>query len=185
MGHDFVDRSEMCAGCPLIESRYVAPSGLADTRYFVVGGAPGETEEKLGTAFRGKAGQMVRDMMNAMGLAPVFTNVLKRRPVGKKPTRHECFRCGMHLIEEMKRHRVHTVLALGQTPFEFLNGDGSLSVKDVHGLPIRMERFGIAFIVVPTFDPGYVLRNGGLDSRTGDQWLYDLEDYKQVVERES
>lgn len=185
MGYDFVDRSEMCAGCPLADSRYVPASGKADTRYFVVGGQPGPTEEKMGTAFRGKAGQMVRDVLSSMKLDPVFTNVLKRRPVGKKPSRSECFRCGMHLIEEMKRHKVHTVLALGQTPFQFLNGDSSLSVRDVHGLPIQMNRFGITFIVVPTFDAGYVLRNGGLDSRVGDEWLFDLEDYKQTVERES
>jgi len=131
----------------------------------------------------GPAGELLTEIMGALALDPVYTNVLKRRPLGKRPNKTECFRCGLHLIEEMKKHKVVVVLALGQTAFDFLQGDGTLSVTNVHGLPIPMNRFGMEFIVVPTLDPGYVLRKGGINSYTGDEWLSDLEDYKQVVER--
>ena len=126
---------------------------------------------------------MVKEIMAALALDPVYTNVLKRRPSGKKPTKSECFRCGLHLIEEMKRHEVIVVLTLGQMAFEFINGTGNLTVSNVHGLPMKVNRFGMDLILVSAPDPGYVLRKGGLDSRTGDSWISDLEDYRDMVNR--
>lgn len=180
---DFEDRTEACAGCPLVDSRYVPAYGKGDTRYFVVGAAPGPEEEKAGKAFVGPAGKLVRELLSAMGLEPVFTNVLKRRPKAKKPSRSECFRCGLHLIEEMKAHRAAVILTLGQVPFEFLNGQANLRVDDIHGLPMQMNRFGCDFIVVPTFSAGYILRSGGIHSPVGDQWVSDLEDFRDTVEK--
>ena len=128
-------------------------------------------------SFVGPAGTMVREIMDCLSLSPLYTNVLKRRPVGKNPSRSECFRCGLHLIEEMKRHNVVVILALGQTAFNFLNGQSNLSVNDIHGLPIPMNRFGMDLVVVGTHDPGNILRRGGLLNRIGEEWIQDLEEF--------
>ena len=179
----FEDKSEVCAGCPCKGSPYVPASGQADTRYFCVGGSPGQEEVSERRAFVGPAGKMVREIMDSLSLSPLYTNVLKRRPIGKKPSRTECFRCGLHLIEEMKRHNVVVILALGQTAFNFLNGQSNLSVNDVHGLPIPMNRFGMDLVVVGTHDPGNILRRGGLSGKVGNEWVSDLEDFRDVVKR--
>ncbi len=180
---DFVDRSEECAGCPLLNSRYVAGHGLRDCRTFVIGAAPGAEEEKVGRAFSGTTGRMVKNILEDMGIKAFYSNVLPRRPQGKRPTKAECFRCGLHLISEMKANKVSLALALGSTPFDFLQGDGRLSVGGVHGLTIPMSRFGMDFSVIPTYDPGYVTRQGGLESKVGHQWLADLEDFAKEASR--
>jgi len=183
MAYDFEDRSQICAGCPCAGSPYIPASGPADIRYFCVGCSPGQEEDVQRRPFVGPAGKVVREIMDSLSLSPVYSNVLKRRPKGKKPSRSECFRCGLHLIEEMKRHNASVILALGQTAFDFINGQSNLSVNDVHGLPIPMNRFGMEILVVPTHDPGNILRRGGISSKVGNEWVSDLEDFKDVVIR--
>lgn len=178
---EFVDRSEECAGCPLLDSRYVAGHGLRDCPVFVVGAAPGAEEEKTGRAFSGPTGRIVKTILEDMGVKAFYSNVLPRRPKGKKPSKSECFRCSLHLIQEMKFNQVEYVLALGSVPFGFLQGDGRLRVGGVHGLTLPMSRFGLEFKVTPTYDPGYVTRQGGLESKVGHDWLADLEDFAREV----
>lgn len=61
----FEDKSEVCAGCPCKGSPYVPASGQADTRYFCVGGSPGQEEVSERRAFVGPAGKMVREIMDS------------------------------------------------------------------------------------------------------------------------
>ena len=188
MNHDFVDRSQTCEGCPLAgTSRFVSGHGHYDCPVFVVGTAPGPTEVKTGKAFSGPAGALVKQVIDSLGLNAYFTNVLKRKPDGK-PTKEACWRCGHHLIEEMKRNEALVVLALGSVPWRFFQGTNfpgfrakSPGVETVHGLTFDLERFGLNIKVVPTFDPSYVQRQGGLNSKIGHQWLSDLEDFVRVV----
>lgn len=171
---------DKCAGCPLAGNKFIPADGHSACACFVVGSAPGPGDEENGRAFTGKAGQVVRDIFEGFGLNPFYTNVLKRR-VDRRPTREECWRCGLHLIEEMKRAKTEVVLAMGHVPFKFLYGINDLALPQVHGLPMELERFGMEVTVIPTFDVGYVLRNGGVHSKVGDEWLSDIEEFVRVA----
>lgn len=177
--HHDLDFSK-CAGCPVQGAKFVPADGAPGCTCFVVGTAPGATDEQLGRAFSGVAGQTLRNVFDGLGIQPFYTNVLKRRPEGKV-TRQECWRCGLHLIEEMKRAKVTHVLSLGAVPFKFLYGMQDMSLPEVHGLPMQLDRFGMEFTLVPTFDPGHVLRRGGVLSKVGEEWLADIEEYVRVM----
>jgi uracil-DNA glycosylase family 4 len=181
--------TEYCNGCPLVGQSYVPGEGYSNCPCLVVGGAPGPVEEKKLTPFLGPAGTLVREVLKGFGIEErvYLTNVLKRRPVAadnsnRKPTRQECFKCGSHLVTEVVRHQPKVVLALGQIPLEFFLGR-KLRVSQVHGLPIPVTRFQNDMILIPLYDPAFVLRNGGLTSEAGAQFLADVEEAIQAMAR--
>ena len=185
--------SYRCKDCPLRDSPYVPGAGAVkpDGCVFVVGTAPGEIEEKTQKCFAGDAGELVRTVVGDLGLEErvYFTNVIKRRPVSydgenRKPSKRECWKCGSHLMEELAKFRPRAILALGQMPLEFFLGR-SQNVQKIHGLPIHLIKFQLVMKLVPTYDPSFVMRRGGLSSRIGNEWVGDLADFADIVKNEA
>lgn len=178
------EEADTCEDCPLANAPYVIGLGHSDCPFMVVGTAPGAVEEVSGIAFSGKLGTLVRSLLEDMqldGESLYFTNVLKRRPEeNRMPTKRECWKCGSHLMHEIVRNRPRAVLALGAVAMDFLVGH-KLSLPHHHGLPLPVRRYALDFKVVPTFDPGYVQRSGGLHGEIAHEWLLDLEEFARIV----
>jgi len=74
-----------CTKCPLYETRTKAVfgAGNADADLMFVGEAPGAEEDRQGLPFVGRAGQLLNQLLEEIGLSreDVFIcNVLKSRP---------------------------------------------------------------------------------------------------------
>ena len=74
-----------CTRCPLFETRTKAVfgAGNADADLMFVGEAPGAEEDRQGLPFVGRAGQLLNQLLEEIGLSreEVFIcNVLKSRP---------------------------------------------------------------------------------------------------------
>jgi uracil-DNA glycosylase family 4 len=180
--------TDYCNECPLATRQYVPGEGYSDCPCLVVGTAPGAKEEETLRPFSGPGGELVRTVLSGGGVGGrcFLTNVLKRRPVGpngsnRKPSKSECWKCGSHLMTEIARHRPQIVITVGQLPLTFFMG--SLEISQVHGLPLRLTKWNQEMIVVPLYDPSYVLRRGGLTGPLGDQWLSDAEDAVNEIRR--
>jgi uracil-DNA glycosylase len=180
-----------CDNCPLANnSAYVGSSGRMEAKIFIVGAAPGEQDAEQRTPFAGPAGSMLKDVLGDLGVETSvvrYTNVVRRLAVDKngktrKPTKAECNRCGQHLASEMRTRDVDLFLALGQVALEFLVSH-TVKISDVHGLPLKDNRHDLKtdYVVVPVYDPGYILRSGGLLSETGSVWLYELQEFARMV----
>lgn len=168
----------LCQDCPLQDTPYVHGEGSRLCKFMVVGTAPGLEEEKYRKPFVGSSGQLVRDLFDDIGITPFFTNVIKRRPLAydgthRKPSKRECWRCGSHLIDEIVDIRPNVILTLGQMPLQFLFGNTG-TVSEIRGLPLKAVRCQVEFKVIPTYDPSFVQRRGGLLSKTGDEWITDI-----------
>jgi uracil-DNA glycosylase family 4 len=184
--HSLFDDLQYCNHCPLLGANFVPGEGSPACGVFVVGEAPGAKEEEERRPFIGKPGQLLRDILEAMGWVEgvYFTNVLPRRPMdacgqNRKPTAKECKTCGCHLDVDIAKGRPNYVITLGATPLEFFTGHKS--IQEMHGLvderhPKR-NKYGHEFVVMPTFQPSYVLRNGGIHGSVGHEWLTDLEEF--------
>ena len=122
---------DKCAGCPLAGQQFIPADGTPGISCFVVGTAPGASDVVAGRTFSGVAGQTLRNILAGLGVRPFYTNVLKRQPPAKV-TREQCWRCGLHLVEEMKRNKVTVVMAAGSVPFKFLYGMNDRVLSDVH-----------------------------------------------------
>jgi uracil-DNA glycosylase family 4 len=181
-----------CSNCPLFDSPFIEGTGPIEKEgcLFVIGTAPGETEERLRRPFAGEAGGMLREILRDMGVERevYFTNVLKRRPLSydgtdRKPSKRECWKCGSHLMAELALAKPRVVLTLGQMPLQFFFGKKH-DIEKIHGLPFHLVKFQLVMKVVPTFDPSFVRRRGGLMSHVGNRWVSDIEDAVNMAQEE-
>lgn len=127
-----------------------------------VGEAPGETEDREGRPFVGKAGQKLDDMIAAMGLSRsqvYVANVLKSRPPDNRtPLRHEVEQCGPYLAEQIRIIKPTVIVALGGPAAKLLLGteEGITRLRGVWG---TYRAGDLEVPVMPTFHPAYLLRN--------------------------
>lgn len=180
---------DSCNDCPLGDRTRVLGTGADPCRLMVVGTAPGAEEEFVGMPFEGKTSQVIKEVMFGLGISDqtYYTNVLQRRPVSpsgdnRRPTSQETAVCGRHLDNDIRRLKPDLILAVGSTPLNYLMGQKIPSIKLVHGLVLRVERFGMLLSVMPVFDPAYVVRAGGLLSNEGQTWVTDLLSVKTNLE---
>ncbi|HXZ31473.1 MAG TPA: uracil-DNA glycosylase [Terriglobales bacterium] len=82
-----------------------------------IGEAPGADEDEQGEPFVGRAGQLLNNMIKAMGLrrADVYiANIIKCRPPGNRtPEREECETCSPFLMRQIEVIKPRVIVALG------------------------------------------------------------------------
>ncbi|MGA9509703.1 MAG: uracil-DNA glycosylase [Candidatus Sulfotelmatobacter sp.] len=84
-----------------------------------VGEGPGADEDAQGEPFVGRAGQLLNNMIKAMGLRRedvYIANIVKCRPPGnRQPERDECETCSPFLMRQISTVKPKAVVALGAT----------------------------------------------------------------------
>lgn len=152
---------ETCQRCGLCQTRIhtVFGRGQPGAKWLLVGEAPGANEDQQGLAFVGRAGQLLDNMLGAIGLDgntdAFITNVLKCRPPGNRnPTGDEIVACQHYLHAQIAHLQPTLILALGRFAAQTLL-QTEQSISRLRGQ--RHHYQGIPLIV--TFHPAYLLRN--------------------------
>src|SRR6185437_3781539 len=82
-----------------------------------IGEAPGADEDMKGEPFVGRAGQLLTNMIKAMGLSReevYIANIIKCRPPGnRQPERDECETCSPFLMRQIAVVKPKAIVALG------------------------------------------------------------------------
>jgi uracil-DNA glycosylase family 4 len=82
-----------------------------------IGEAPGADEDEQGEPFVGRSGQLLTNMIKAMGLRRedvYIANIIKCRPPGNRtPERDECDTCSPFLMRQIESIRPKALVALG------------------------------------------------------------------------
>ncbi|HEX3351649.1 MAG: uracil-DNA glycosylase [Terriglobales bacterium] len=82
-----------------------------------IGEAPGADEDAQGEPFVGRAGQLLNNMIKAMGLQRedvYIANIIKCRPPGNRtPERDECETCSPFLMRQIAAIKPKAIVALG------------------------------------------------------------------------
>lgn len=109
-----------CTRCPLHkQGRKQIVFGVGNPRaeLMFVGEGPGADEDAQGEPFVGRAGQLLNNMIKAMGLRReevYIANVVKCRPPGNRtPEREECETCSPFLMRQIAVIKPKVVVALG------------------------------------------------------------------------
>ncbi len=167
-----------CTRCPLaFQGRHTIVFGDGDpeARLLFVGEGPGADEDAQGVPFVGKAGQLLNNMITAMGLqrSDVYiANIVKCRPPGNRvPEPEEANTCTPFLLEQIGVVRPAVIVALGSTAATYLLGAKS----PLSALRGRVHPAHGAKLIV-TYHPAFLLRD---PSRKKEAWT-DL----QLVMRE-
>jgi len=152
-----------CTKCPLHETRNKAVFGAgdADAEVMFVGEAPGAEEDRQGLPFVGRAGQLLNQLLEGIGLSrdDVFiANVLKSRPPGNRdPQPAEIEACKPYLFEQVRLLEPKVVCTLGNFATKLLSGNPT-GITRVHGTPQVHELGGRAVFLLPLFHPAAALR---------------------------
>ena len=135
----------------------------------IVGEAPGENEDRTGEPFVGQAGQLLDNMLKAMGLSRrdnvYIVNLIKCRPPGNRnPELAEIAQCEPYLRRQIELLQPKMILTLGRYAATSLL---QKSLPDVHKMPLgklrgqvyHYDRAGVPVPVIATYHPAYLLRN--------------------------
>jgi uracil-DNA glycosylase family 4 len=154
---------QACEKCPLHETRgkAVFGAGDADADLMFVGEAPGAEEDRQGLPFVGRAGQLLNQMLEEIGLSrdDVFiANVLKSRPPGNRdPQPLEIETCRPYLFEQIALIEPKVVCTLGNFATKLLSGNPA-GITKVRGAPQVHELGGRTVFLLPLFHPAAALR---------------------------
>jgi len=153
-----------CEACGLCRSRQNTVFGVGDVQadWMIVGEAPGENEDLQGEPFVGLAGQLLDNMLRAVGRSrsgqgaqgAYIANVLKcRPPANRNPQPAEVAQCEPYLARQVALVQPKIILAMGRFAVQSL-----LKTEEPIGrLRGRVHHYeGVPVIV--TYHPAYLLR---------------------------
>jgi DNA polymerase len=173
-------RVAKCKACGLHATRTQTVFGVGDrsASWLIIGEAPGEQEDLRGEPFVGRAGQLLNEMLRAIGLARetvYIANILKCRPPrNRDPDRTEAESCEPFLHRQIALLKPVIVVAAGRiaaqnllkttTPIGKLRG----SVHRYQGIPL-----------VVTYHPAYLLRSPGEKRRAWDDLQLAVRTFRE------
>jgi uracil-DNA glycosylase len=170
-----------CTRCKLHkQGRKQVVFGVGNPRaeLMFVGEGPGADEDAQGEPFVGRAGQLLNNMIKAMGLQRedvYIANVVKCRPPGNRtPEPDECDTCSPFLMRQIAAIKPKVVVALGATAAKNLLAMNS-SLGELRGHFYDFKPAGVrsndaawpgARLAV-TYHPAYLLRD---PRQKGEAW---------------
>jgi len=160
---DLYREVETCTRCPLhrTRSKAVFGAGDADAELMFVGEAPGAEEDRLGLPFVGRAGQLLNELLEGIGMTredAFIANVLKSRPPGNRdPQPEEIEACRPYLFEQVRLIEPKIVCTLGNFSTKLLTGNPT-GITRVRGTPQVHSLGGRAVFLLPLFHPAAALR---------------------------
>ncbi len=149
-----------CTACALHRTRTQTVFGVGNraASWMVIGEAPGEQEDLKGEPFVGRAGQLLNEMLRAVGLAResvYIANILKcRPPQNRDPQPNEAAACEAFLLRQLALIQPRIILALGRVAAQNLLKTDT-PIGKLRG---SVHRYGGVPLVV-TYHPAYLLRS--------------------------
>lgn len=160
---DLVKRSN-CTKCALHRGRrnIVIDRGDPSSRIMCIGEAPGENEDSKGSAFVGRAGKLLDDIMQSIDLDTeqdvLIANIVKCRPPGNRaPLREEVSACMPYLQKQIKLVQPYVIVLLGAVALKhMIPGKKGFSMADEAGNFFASDEYpGVHFMVL--YHPAYLL----------------------------
>jgi DNA polymerase len=149
-----------CTRCRLCEQRTNIVFGAGNPRaeLMFIGEGPGRDEDIQGEPFVGRAGQLLTQMIEAMGLkrSDVYiANVVKcRPPENRTPERDEMATCSPFLMRQIDVIRPKVIVCLGSVAAQtLLNTRDGITKFRGQWFDFRSSK------LLPTYHPAYLLRN--------------------------
>jgi DNA polymerase len=150
-----------CTRCPLAyagRKTIVFGDGDPGARLMFVGEGPGADEDASGVPFVGKAGQLLNNMIAAMGLKRedvYIANIVKcRPPANRTPEYIEATTCSQFLAKQIDIVHPEVIVALGATAATYLLGVKQ-SLASLRGQWHSVRGAKVAV----TYHPAFLLRD--------------------------
>lgn len=151
-----------CKACELYKTRINPVFGVGNQQadLLVIGEAPGANEDKQGEPFVGRGGQLLTNMLLAIGLKRediYIANILKSRPPNNRdPLPEEVKTCTPFLLRQISLIKPKLILAVGRIAAHYLLATNA-SMASLRGNLFHYGVNGIPLLV--TYHPAYLLRS--------------------------
>lgn len=151
---------QSCRLCAISNSRQnvVIGKGNKKARWLLIGEAPGAEEDAKGIPFVGRAGKMLRSILDACIPADdrysiYITNALKcRPPQNRAPCSSEIKNCSAYLKAQINLIKPLIIITMGRAAFNSI-----LVCSNVRSVRQKCHFFGRT-PVIATYHPAYLLR---------------------------
>lgn len=176
------DKVLTCEKCPdlcLSRTKPVFSSGNPNSKIFIIGHSPGETEDQKGIPFIGKAGKLLNNILKACNIARdnvyVTNTVLCHPKNNRDPLPEEIYNCKIYLKLQLEIVKPKYIVCLGALAAQSL-----LEVTD-NISSLRGRFFDYNNIkVLATYHPSYALR--GNKEEQSNKKLKIWEDFQFLLE---
>jgi uracil-DNA glycosylase len=169
-----------CTRCPLHkQGRKQIVFGVGDPKaeLMFIGEGPGADEDEQGEPFVGRSGQLLTNMIKAMGVEReqvYIANIVKCRPPGnRQPEREECATCSPFLMRQIAVIKPKVIVALGATAAKALLAMNS-SMMQLRGRFYDFKPAGVRGTdewdgckLAVTYHPAFLLRD---PRQKGEAW---------------
>jgi len=179
---------ENCRKCDLWKTRKkpVFGEGSIDTDIFFVGEAPGYNEDLQGRPFVGKAGKILDELLESIGLRRsdiYIANILKCRPPNNRnPLKTEIDACTEHLDKQMELIQPKIIVPLGNFACSYIFEKFGLKydkISNVHGKIFQINTIFGNVKIIPMYHPAVATYN----PNTKNTLLADFKTIKKAIER--
>lgn len=184
----FCEKIKKCRGCLLHKTRekVVVGRGHYHSKLMLIGEAPGEEEDKQGVPFVGKAGKLLDQILDYIGLPKIIgsngemhdvyiTNaVLCRPPNNRTPLYYEeMMVCRNRLICQIYMIKPKLIVLLGKAAVQSVlqqeNVKESVTyLAEKNNLTLKIDEYSADIMV--TYHPSYLLRQPSKKTDAAKHW---------------
>lgn len=131
-----------CSRCPLREDATQPVPGLyiPNSKYFLLGEAPGKDEDKYGIPFIGQAGRRLDKLLDVAGIDRnqcSLDNVVRcRPPKNRDPRKKETKACLYWLYRAIQLVKPECIITLGRIPLQLFSSYG---IRAMHGTSFEID----------------------------------------------
>jgi DNA polymerase len=156
------DEMKICTRCDLSKTRtnVVVGEGSLDADILFIGEAPGYHEDKQGRPFVGKAGKILDELLDSVGLTReeiYITNILKcRPPKNRDPHPDEITACTPYLDRQIETIQPKVICTLGNFATRYIFTSFGLtpeSIGKIHGKRFRARNLVVNVTILPLYHP--------------------------------
>jgi uracil-DNA glycosylase family 4 len=154
-------------------------NGNINAKLMIIGGAPGEKENRTGKSFVGEDGSLLEKMLNAINIKKenvYLTYAVNYRPLlDRKPTSNEIKKYNIFLLKHISIINPKLIVLMGSTAMEALTGLNN-KISNERGKWKEVIIKNKSYHTMITFDPSYLLR-------FPENKKYSWEDLKKIKKK--
>lgn len=160
--------AEQCKECNLYNSRKkpVVGEGSLDAKVLFIGEAPGRNEDIQGRPFVGRAGEILDELLDSIGIkrSEVFVvNTLKCRPPdNRNPLQSEIESCRKYLDRQIEIIKPKVIVTLGNFASSYIFEKFGLKydkISKIHGKIFRVNTIFGKLSIIPLYHPAVATYN--------------------------
>ena len=169
-----------CRRCNLWKTRtnVVVGEGSLSADIMFIGEAPGYNEDKQGRPFVGKAGKILDELLNSVGLKReeiYITNILKCRPPGNRdPLPEEIKACTPYLDEQIEMIDPRKICTLGNFATDYILTSFGLKSENIGRIHGKIFKASETLDIIPLYHPAVAVYNPNMRPIL-------IEDFKKIL----